>query len=103
MIYSRRSFAAPLALAAACSALALIAPSVRADDTLEVDDQKIITEERDHSEVMANLEYLSDMVGPRLTGSDRLLQANRWTEAKMKEYKLANVHLEPYTIPRGWI
>ena len=64
--------------------------------------QKFITMERDNSDVMTNLEYLSDMIGPRLTGSDRLKRANDWTAAKMKEYGLENVHLESYTIPRGW-
>lgn len=64
--------------------------------------QKFIEIERDHSEVMNNLEYLSDMIGPRLTGSDRLKRANDWTAEQMKAYGLENVHLEPYTIPRGW-
>jgi hypothetical protein len=64
--------------------------------------QRVITEERDRSEVMTNLEYLSDTIGPRLTGSDRLKRANDWTAEKMKQYGLDNVHLESYTIPRGW-
>ncbi len=63
---------------------------------------KFIITERDHSDVMTNLEYLSDMIGPRLTGSTRLKRANDWTAEKMKEYGLENVHLESYTIPRGW-
>ncbi len=64
--------------------------------------QKFIATERTNSDVMTNLEYLSDMIGPRLTGSDRLKRANDWTAEKMKAYGLENVHLEPYTIPRGW-
>ncbi len=64
--------------------------------------QRIIAEERDHAQVMANLEYLSDIIGPRLTGSIRLKRANDWTLEKMKQYGLENVHLESYTIPRGW-
>lgn len=64
--------------------------------------QKFIAMERDNSDVMTNLEYLSDMIGPRLTGSGRLKRANDWTAEKMKAYGLENVHLEPYTIPRGW-
>lgn len=35
--------------------------------TLEVD-KKIIENVKDHSEVMQNLEYLTDMIGPRLNG-----------------------------------
>lgn len=63
---------------------------------------KIIDIERNHSDVMTNLEYLSDSIGPRLTGSDRLKRANEWTAEKMRQYGLENVHLESYTIPRGW-
>ena len=73
-----------------------------AENPLDAVDHRIIAYERDDSEVMANLAYLSDMIGPRLTGSDRLKRANDWTAEKMKEYGLENVHLEPYTIPRGW-
>lgn len=73
-----------------------------AENPLDATDRRIIAYERDHSEVMANLAYLSDMIGPRLTGSARLKRANDWTAEKMKEYGLENVHLEPYTIPRGW-
>ena len=32
-----------------------------------------------HSEVMKNLAYLSDMIGPRLTGSSAMRKANDWT------------------------
>lgn len=64
--------------------------------------QRMIAYERDSSDVVPNLEYLSDMIGPRLTGSERLKRANDWTAEKMKGYGLENVHLEAWTIPRGW-
>jgi Zn-dependent M28 family amino/carboxypeptidase len=65
-------------------------------------DAQILKEVSDHSEAMANLEYLSDNIGPRLTGSPLLKQANDWTATKMKEYGLTNVHLEPWTIAHSW-
>jgi carboxypeptidase Q len=65
-------------------------------------DAQILNEVRDHSEAMQNLEYLSDSIGPRLTGSMLLKQANDWTAEKMKEYGLVNVHLEPWTIAHSW-
>src|SRR5258708_3221353 len=65
-------------------------------------DAKILGEIREHSEVMQSLEYLSDSIGPRLTGSPLTKQANEWTAAKMKEYGLVNVHLEPWTIAHSW-
>jgi carboxypeptidase Q len=65
-------------------------------------DQKIIAAAKQHSEVLKNLTYLSDEIGPRLTGSAKLRRANEWTAAKMKEYGLSNVHLESWTIPAAW-
>src|SRR5712664_62469 len=65
-------------------------------------DAQILSEIRDHSHVMENLEYLSDEIGPRLTGSPQLKQANDWTVAKFREYGLTNVHLEPWTIAHSW-
>jgi carboxypeptidase Q len=65
-------------------------------------DQKIMVAAREHSEVLRNLTYLSDEIGPRLTGSSKLRRANEWTAAKMKEYGLSNVHLESWTIPAAW-
>jgi carboxypeptidase Q len=65
-------------------------------------DAQIISEIRDHGELMDNLEYLSDRIGPRLTGSPQLKQANDWTAEMFKKYGLTNVHLESYTIPHAW-
>ncbi len=65
-------------------------------------DRKIIADAKTGSEIMANLGYLSDIIGPRLTGSAALKRANEWTAAKMKSYGLSNVHLEAYSIPMGW-
>src|ERR1700730_11492883 len=64
-------------------------------------DARILGEIRDNSEAMANLEYLSDSIGARLTGTPQLKQANDWTKKKFAEYGLTNVHLEPWTIGRG--
>ena len=54
------------------------------------------------SELMANLEYLCDMIGPRLTGSPGLTKANQWTRDKFKQYGLADPHLESWTIEKAW-
>jgi carboxypeptidase Q len=65
-------------------------------------DAQILSEIREHSQAMENLEYLSDEIGPRLTGSPQLKQANDWTAAKFREYGLTNVKLEPWTIAHAW-
>ncbi|HUL33498.1 MAG TPA: M20/M25/M40 family metallo-hydrolase [Candidatus Eisenbacteria bacterium] len=65
-------------------------------------DVQIMGEIRDHSELMANLEYLSDEIGPRLTGTPQLKTASDWTAEMFKKYGLTNVHEEAYTIPHAW-
>jgi hypothetical protein len=65
-------------------------------------DQRILDDAKKGSQILGNLTYLSDTIGPRLTGSANLKRAGEWGAAKMKEYGLTNVHLEPWTIPEGW-
>lgn len=48
----------------------------------------LIDQALNHSEVMKNLEYLTDVIGPRLTGSPATKNANDWTEARFKAYGL---------------
>jgi carboxypeptidase Q len=56
-----------------------------------------------HSQVMDIISYLSDVYGPRLTNSPDIKEAANWTTGKMKEWQLANVHLEPWgPFGRGW-
>src|SRR5882762_1040480 len=66
-------------------------------------DARILGEIHDHSELMDNLEYLSDEIGARLTGSPQLKRANDWTAEMFKKYGLTNVHLEAYSIPHAWV
>jgi hypothetical protein len=65
-------------------------------------DQKLIMEAKTQSEIMSNLTHISDVIGPRLTGSANLKRANEWAAEKMKSYGLTNVQLEPWSIPVGW-
>jgi hypothetical protein len=65
-------------------------------------DQKLIAQVKESPDLMANLTYLSDQIGPRLTGSPALKRANEWTAEKMRSYGLSNVHLEAWSIPVGW-
>jgi carboxypeptidase Q len=55
------------------------------------------------SQVMDIMSYLSDVYGPRLTNSPDNKEAAAWTTGKMNDWKLANVHLEPWgPFGRGW-
>jgi hypothetical protein len=77
------------------------APAPAGTDAVAMD-KKIIDEAKNGSEIMANLTYLSDTIGCRLTGSPALKRANDWAADRMKSYGLTNVHLEGWTIPLGW-
>jgi hypothetical protein len=93
-----------LALAAALTyaqAPATPATKTQQPGATEVD-RKILTEAKKNSDIMNNLTYLSDVIGPRLTGSAAVERANKWAAERMKAYGLENVHLEPWTIPEGW-
>ena len=55
------------------------------------------------SKIMEIMSYLTDVYGPRLTNSPDIKDAAKWTTDKMKEWQLANVHLEPWgPFGRGW-
>ncbi len=55
------------------------------------------------SQVMATLSYLTDVIGPRLTGSPQLQRANEWTRDKLFSWGLVNANVEPWGFfGRGW-
>ncbi|HXD34668.1 MAG TPA: hypothetical protein VN643_26340 [Pyrinomonadaceae bacterium] len=56
------------------------------------------------SRVMETLSYLSDVIGPRLTGSPNLKRANEWTRDQLTKWGLQNAHLEAWgPFGRGWV
>lgn len=64
---------------------------------------KIKDEGLNHSQVMEIEGYLTDVYGPRLTGSPGAREAADWTTKTMNEWGLANVHLEEWgPFGRGW-
>ena len=89
----------------ACAVVARVwaAPADEEKSANAAADAQIIDEIHEHSELMDNLEYLSDQIGARLTGTTQLKQANDWTVEMFKKYGLTNVHLEAYSIPHAWI
>src|SRR5215467_13687387 len=50
-----------------------------------------------NSKVMETMSYLTDVYGPRLTGSPNVQKAGEWAVARMKEWGLVHVALEPWT------
>jgi hypothetical protein len=64
---------------------------------------RIKDEGMNRSQVMQILSYLSDVIGPRLTGSPNLKRANEWTRDRLTEWGLQNAHLEAWgPFGRGW-
>ncbi len=61
----------------------------------------LIDQAMNRSEVMRNLQYLSDVIGPRLSGSAPMRRANEWTAGRFKAYGL-RVALEPYDFGVPW-
>src|SRR5712671_654727 len=55
-----------------------------------------------NSHAFEYLAELSDDIGSRVTGSPAERKAEEWGAAKMKAIGLENVHLEKYTIWKGW-
>jgi hypothetical protein len=56
-----------------------------------------------HSQVMATLSYLTEVIGGRLTGSPNLKRANEWTRDRLAGWGLTNAHLEAWgPFGRGW-
>lgn len=61
----------------------------------------LIREGTERSEAMKNLQYLSDIIGPRLSGSAPMKQANDWTAERFKAYGLAATQ-EKYPFGVTW-
>jgi len=55
-----------------------------------------------HSKVMEIESYLTDVYGPRLTGSPNIREAAGWAQKTMTDWGLSNVHLESWPFGRGW-
>jgi hypothetical protein len=64
---------------------------------------RIRDEGMNHSQVMETLSYLTEVIGPRLTGSPNLKRANEWTKNRLECWGLTNAHLEAWgPFGRGW-
>jgi hypothetical protein len=74
----------------------------RADAPAETDAAKLIKEIAEHQQAYSNLEEMCDTIGPRLTGSEKLRDAQKWAMEKLKSYGAVNVHEEPYEFAKAW-
>src|SRR5438874_1455732 len=80
--------------------LPLLAQSQSDKDLLE----RIRKEERDNSQIMKTEHMLTDVYGPRLTGSPNHKAAAEWAIRQMTAWGLSNAHLEPWDFGHvGWL
>jgi carboxypeptidase Q len=57
-----------------------------------------------HSQIMDTIGYLTDVIGPRLTGSPNHKRAAEFARDKLRDWGLLNAHLEPWgPFGRGWV
>lgn len=89
-----------LALAAATLAVALVEAQSEKVDYATLG--RIRDEGLRHSQVMDHISWLSDVYGPRLTGSPAIQQASEWAMKKFTEWGLSNVHQERWKFGKGW-
>ena len=56
-----------------------------------------------HSQIMDMVVQLTDVIGPRLTGSPNLKRAQEYARDRLRKWGMANAHLEPWgPFGRGW-
>lgn len=83
-----------------CTASLPFAAQERLDPTVN---DRIRAEEAQHSQILHTLHYLSDVYGPRLTGSPNHKAAAEWAVKQMTEWGFTNGHLEPWDFGHpGW-
>jgi carboxypeptidase Q len=94
-----------LAIAAGVSiGVASIAPPFAAEERIDSEiNSRIRKEGTASSSIMRTLHYLTDVYGPRLTGSPSLKAAGEWAIKEMASWGFTNGHLEPWDWGRpGW-
>ncbi|HEX6199840.1 MAG TPA: M20/M25/M40 family metallo-hydrolase [Thermoanaerobaculia bacterium] len=87
----------------ALALLALPLPAAAAEPVDWEAINRIRNEGFHHSQVMETARGLTEVVGPRLTGSPGMRRANEWTRDQLAEWGLAGARLEPWgEFGRGW-
>ena len=79
---------------------ALSQPAAEKIDTALI--AKIRAEGMNNSKIMETLSYLSDVYGPRLTGSPEFKEAADWAKRRLEEMGLQNVAIESWKFGKGW-
>jgi carboxypeptidase Q len=90
-------------LALAVALVGLAAPEAPAQEKIDWATLGRIRDEGfRHSQVMETAAQLTDVHGPRLTGSPQYKKAADWARQQLETWGLANAHLESWPFGRGW-
>jgi len=102
--FCSRIAAALLILAIAVPAYVLAATATLPNtETVNWEVMSQIRNEGFHNSKVMEIEgQLTDVIGPRLTGSPNMKRANEWTRDQFTEWGLVNSHLESFPFGRGW-
>lgn len=66
--------------------------------------ERIRKEGMEHSQILKTMHMLTDVYGPRLTGSPNHKRAGEWAIKQMQEWGFENGHLEPWNFGHpGWL
>lgn len=66
--------------------------------------ERIRAEGMERSQIMKTMHMLTDIYGPRLTGSPNHKRAAEWTIKQMQQWGMANGHLDPWNFGHpGWL
>src|SRR5712692_276493 len=88
----------------ALALLALLAPLAAQEKLDPAINAKIRQEENAHSQIMRTLHVLTDVYGPRVTGSPSLKAAGEWAISEMQSWGFSNGRLEPWDFGHpGWV
>jgi hypothetical protein len=63
---------------------------------------RLRAESQARSKVLESYRTLTDVIGPRLTGSPGFKRAVDWTRDRLTEWGMSNVAVEPFPFGRGW-
>lgn len=93
----QRLFAVLLACACTASAYTSSASAQSATDVARIREEGMV-----RSHALEYFTHLTNVIGPRLTGSPGFKQAVDWTLLSFRQMGLANVHSETWPFGRGW-
>jgi carboxypeptidase Q len=93
-----------LALSLLCLSLLAPLPALTQERVDAEINAKIRQEGMENSQILRTMHFLTDVYGPRLTGSPNHKQAAEWTVKQMTAWGFENGHLEPWDFGHpGWL